>query len=105
MFQERAERRNEKGDRGESVARHHRRTRTKTSEHIPFCGTRIWEFEFADRVVCRMRIKRPIMRIIGVVKILDIRLHESENDLFATEEGIIEHSVLVDVTFAGDGLV
>jgi hypothetical protein len=36
---------------------------------------------------------------------LDIRLHEPENYLFATKEGIIEHGVLIDVTFAGDGLV
>lgn len=38
-------------------------------KHIPFCGARIWEFEFADRVVCRMWIKRPVMRIIGVIEI------------------------------------
>jgi hypothetical protein len=36
---------------------------------------------------------------------LDIRLHESEDNLFTAKEGIIEHSVLVNVTFAGDGLV
>lgn len=38
-------------------------------KHIPFYGASIWEFEFADRVVCRMCIKRPVMRIIGVIEI------------------------------------
>jgi hypothetical protein len=76
-----------------------------SQKDVAFCGVRIWEFEFADRVVCRMWIKRPVIRIIGVIEILDIRLHEPENDLFATKEGIIEHGVLIDVTFAGDGLV
>jgi hypothetical protein len=36
---------------------------------------------------------------------LNIRLHEPENDLFAAEEGIVEHSVLVDVTVAWDGFI
>jgi hypothetical protein len=36
---------------------------------------------------------------------LDIRLYEPENDLFTAKEGIIEHGVLIDVTFAGGGLV
>ena len=36
---------------------------------------------------------------------LNIRLHEPENDLFATKEGLIEHSVLIDVTFAWDGVI
>jgi hypothetical protein len=36
---------------------------------------------------------------------LDIRLHEPEDDPFATKEGIIEHGVVINVTFAGDGLV
>jgi len=45
------------------------------------------------------------MRIIRVIEILDIRLHEPENDLFATKEGVIEHGVHIDVTFAGDGVV
>jgi hypothetical protein len=77
-----------------------------SQKDVAFCGARIWEFEFADRVVCRMRIERLVMRIIGVIEVWNIRLHEPENDPFATKEGIIEHSVLiVDVTFAGDGLV
>lgn len=41
----------------------------KQVKHIPFCGARIWKFEFADRVVCRMRIKRPVIRVIGVIEI------------------------------------
>ena len=41
----------------------------KQVKHIPFCGARIWEFEFANRVVCWMRIKRPVIRIIGVIEI------------------------------------
>jgi hypothetical protein len=36
---------------------------------------------------------------------LDIRLHDPENDHFTAQEGIVEHSVLVSVTFAGDGLI
>jgi hypothetical protein len=36
---------------------------------------------------------------------LDIRLHETENDIFAAKEGLIEHGILLNVTFAGDGLV
>jgi hypothetical protein len=35
----------------------------------------------------------------------NIRLHEPENDLFATEKGVIEHSVLVNVAFAWDGFI
>lgn len=35
----------------------------------------------------------------------NIRLHEPENDLFATEQGVIEHSVLVNVAFAWDGFI
>jgi hypothetical protein len=35
----------------------------------------------------------------------DIRLHDPEDDLFAAQKGIVEHSVLVNVTFAGDGLI
>ncbi len=42
------------------------------SEHIPFYGARIGELEFADRVVCRMRIKRLVIRIIGVFEICRI---------------------------------
>jgi hypothetical protein len=36
---------------------------------------------------------------------LDIGLHDPEDDLFAAQEGIVEHSVLVNVAFAGDGLI
>jgi hypothetical protein len=36
---------------------------------------------------------------------LDIRLHDPEEDLFTAQEGIVEHSILVNVTFAGDGLI
>ena len=36
---------------------------------------------------------------------MDIRLHDPEDDLFAAQEGIVEHSVLVNVAFAGDGLI
>jgi hypothetical protein len=41
----------------------------KQVKHIPFCGAGIWEFEFADGVVCRMRIKPLVMRIIWVIEI------------------------------------
>jgi hypothetical protein len=36
---------------------------------------------------------------------LNIRLHESENNLFTAEEGIIEHSILVNVTVAWNGFI
>jgi hypothetical protein len=45
------------------------------------------------------------MRVVGIFEILDIRLHETENDLFAAKECLVEHGVLINVTFAGDGLL
>jgi hypothetical protein len=56
-FKEGVEHHHVKGERREHIARRHGRTGEKQVKHIPFCGTRIWEFEFSDRVICRMRIK------------------------------------------------
>ena len=68
MFQGRAEHHNVKGERAHCQTPWTYGSKNKV-KHIPFCGARIWEFEFADRVVCRMRIKQPVIRIIGVIEI------------------------------------
>jgi hypothetical protein len=38
-------------------------------KYAPFQGTRIGELEFANRVVCRVWIKCPVMRIVWIFKI------------------------------------
>jgi hypothetical protein len=58
-------------------------------EYVPFCGTRIRELEFANRVICWVCVKGLVIRVIGIFEISNIRLHKPENDLFAAQEGVI----------------
>jgi hypothetical protein len=38
-------------------------------KYVPFRGPRIWKLELTNGVVGRVRVKGPIMKIIGVFKI------------------------------------
>jgi hypothetical protein len=38
-------------------------------EYVPFCGTRIRELEFANRVICWVCVKGLVIRVIGIFEI------------------------------------
>jgi hypothetical protein len=76
-----------------------------SQKDVAFCGTRVGELEFGNRVIRRVRVEGPVIRVIGIFEILNIRLHKPENDLFAAQEGVIEDCVVVNMAFAWDGLV
>jgi len=77
-----------------------------SQKDVAFCGTRVRELEFGNRIIRRVRVEGPVMRVIGIFEILNIRLHKPENDLFAAQEGvIILNCVVVNVAFAWDWLV
>jgi hypothetical protein len=60
-----------------------------SQKDVAFCGTRVRKLEFTNGVICWVWVKRLVMRVIGIVKISNIRLHKPENDLFAAQEGVI----------------
>jgi hypothetical protein len=62
---------------------------SKRMIYVPFCGTRVRELEFTNRVIRWVWVKELVIRIIGIFEISNIRLHKPENDLFAAQEGVI----------------
>ena len=37
--------------------------------YVPFCGTRVRELEFGNRIIRRVRVEGPVMRVIGIFEI------------------------------------
>jgi len=38
-------------------------------EYVPFCGTRVRELKFANRVICWVWVERLVMRVVGIFEI------------------------------------
>jgi hypothetical protein len=37
--------------------------------YVPFCGTRVGELEFNNRIIRRVWVEEPVMRVIGIFEI------------------------------------
>ena len=54
---------------GGRIARRHGRREKGGGKHVPFCGARVGELKFGNRVICWVWVERVVMGVIGVFKI------------------------------------
>ena len=57
---------------------------SKRVEYIPFCGTRVGELKFANRVICWVWVKGLVIRVVGI---FEIWVREIRVNITGSEKG------------------